>query len=260
MAKSQGYRRLSRRDFLKDAGLVAGGAAISSMTALSACGAPAQTIITQTTPTTVTLPGATVTVTASPPSLSATTPPPPIGATVATTTLAAALASRKSATAFQTQPVPKDKLLALLWAAWGINRPESGKRTAPSAVNAQEIDIYVAQSDGVYLYDARANQLTLVSAQDARARAATMSSLQSAPVHLLFVADYTKLGGIAQPQKELWSASHTGFIGQNVYLFCAAEGLGARFHTSVDRAALKDILKLRTDQAVVFAQVVGYPR
>jgi nitroreductase len=171
-----------------------------------------------------------------------------------------ALKKRKSTSAFQPQPLPKEKLLDLLWAAWGINRPDSGKRTAPTAMNAQEIDIYVLLSEGVYVYDAKGNRLTPVLAQDLRAKAVTMGSMKDAPVHLLFVADYAKFRTISQSQKELYSACHTGFIGQNVYLYCAAEGLGAHFYASIDRAVLKDSLKLREDQAVVFAQAVGYPK
>lgn len=168
--------------------------------------------------------------------------------------------NRKSTNAFQPQPLSKEKLLDLLWAAWGINRPDSGKRTAPSAMNAQEIDIYVLLPEEVYVYDAKGNQLTPVLAQDLRTKAATQGFMREAPVHLLFVADYAKFRNIPQSQKELFSAAHTGFIGQNVYLYCASEGLGAHFHTSIDRAALKDSLKLREDQAIVFAQVVGYPK
>jgi len=171
-----------------------------------------------------------------------------------------ALKKRKSASAFQPQPLPKEKLLDLLWAAWGINRPDSGKRTAPTAMNAQEIDIYVLLAEGVYVYDAKGNQLTPVLAQDLRAKAVSMGSMKDAPVHLLFVADYARFRMVSQSQRELYSACHTGFIGQNVYLYCAAEGLGARFYASVDRAALKDSLKLREDQAIVFAQAVGYPK
>jgi nitroreductase len=171
-----------------------------------------------------------------------------------------ALRNRKSTNAFQTEPVPKDKLLDLLWAAWGINRPASGKRTAPSAVNAQEIDLYVLLPDGAFVYDAKANQLTLVVEGDLRAKAVTRGSMKDAPVHLVFVADYAKFGNMPRSQTELWSASHTGFIGQNVYLYCAAEGLGAHFYAAIDRAALKASLKLRDDQAVIFGQAVGYPK
>ena len=147
------------------------------------------------------------------------------------------------------------------WTAWGINRPDSGKRTAPTASNAQNIDIYVLLPDGVYIYDAKGNQLTPVLAQDLRTKATTQEAMKDAPVQLLFVADYAKFrGNVPQAQKERDSAAHTGFIGQNVYLYCASEGLGAHFYATIDRAALKDSLKLRDDQGIVFAQAVGYPK
>jgi nitroreductase len=174
-------------------------------------------------------------------------------------TLSEAFKNRRSTNAFQLQQLPKEQLLALLWAAWGINRPDIGKRTAPSAMNAQEIDIYILLPDGVYVYDAKGNQLTPLMAQDLRTKAATQQFMREAPVHLLYVADYAKFrADVPQAQRERYSAAHTGFIGQNVYLYCAGEGLGAHFHTSIDRAGLKDILKLRQDQEIVFAQVVGY--
>ena len=172
-----------------------------------------------------------------------------------------ALRNRKSTNGFQPQPLTDEKLLSVLWAAWGINRPDSGKRTAPTAMNAQEIDIYVLLPQGVYVYDAKGNQLTSVSTQDLRTEATTQESMKDAPVQLLFVADYAKFRrNLPQSQKELYSAAHTGFIGQNVYLYCASEGLGAHFYATIDRAALKDSLKLREDQAIVFAQAVGYPK
>ncbi len=171
-----------------------------------------------------------------------------------------ALKNRKSTGTFQTQPLAKDKVLSLLAAGWGINRLDSGKRTAPSAMNAQEIDVYVFLPEGVYVYDAKGNQLTQVLAQDLRTQSGTTAYMKDTPLHLLFVADYAKFRNVPQPQKELFSAAHTGFIGQNVYLYCASEGLGAHFHTSTDRAGLRDPLKLRDDQAIVFGQVVGYPK
>jgi nitroreductase len=175
-------------------------------------------------------------------------------------TLMDALKNRKSATTFQSQPLPKEILLDLLWSAWGINRPDSGKRTAPSAMNAQEIDIYVLLSDGVFIYDAKANQIVSVLAQDIRVKIGTQGLIKDAPVQLLFVADYAKYRIGSQSQKELYSACHTGFIGQNVYLYCASQGLASRFYAGLDRAALKESLKLRDDQAIVFAQAVGYPK
>ena len=172
-----------------------------------------------------------------------------------------AFKSRKSTNGFQTQPLTNEKLLSLLWAAWGINRPDSGKRTAPSAMNAQDIDIYVLLPEGAYIYDAKGNQLTPVLAQDLRTKATIQDSMKDAPVQLLFVADYAKFrGNVPQVQKELYSATHSGFIGQNVYLYCVSEGLGAHFYVNINRAALKDSLKLREDQAIVYAQAIGYPK
>ena len=176
-------------------------------------------------------------------------------------TVSEALRNRKSTNGFQPQPLTNEKLLNVLWAAWGINRPDSGKRTAPTANNVQNIDIYILLPEGVYVYDAKENHLTPVLAQDLRTKATTQEALKDAPVQLLFVADYAKFrANIPQAQKELYSAAHTGFIGQNVYLYCASEGLGAHFYATIDRAALKDSLKLREDQAIVFAQAVGYPK
>ncbi len=184
----------------------------------------------------------------------------PSGQVAKVATLSEALRNRKSTNAFQPQPLSNEKLLDLLWAAWGINRQDSGKRTAPTAMNTQAIDIYVLLPEGVYLYDAKGNQLTPVLAEDLRTKATNEEFLKEAPVHLLFVADYAKFGMIPQSQKELYSAAHTGFIGQNVYLYCASEGLGAHFYANIDRASLKDSLKLGEDQPIVFAQAVGYPK
>ena len=172
-----------------------------------------------------------------------------------------AIRGRKSTNGFQTQPLTNEKLMNVLWAAWGINRPDSGKRTAPSANNVQNIDIYVLLPEGAYVYDAQGNQLTSLLAQDLRLKATSQDALKDAPVQLLYVADYAKFrANVPQTQRELYSAAHTGFIGQNVYLYCASEGLGAHFYATIDRAALRDSLKLRDDQAILFAQAVGYAK
>ena len=127
-------------------------------------------------------------------------------------------------------------------------------------MNAQEIDIYVLTSDGVSVYDAKANQLTSVLTQDLRAKAGTMAFMKDAPVHLVFVADYAKFRTTPQSQKELYSAAHTGFIGQNVYLYCAATGLACVVRGLVDRRKLAPALRLRIEQRIVLAQTVGYAR
>jgi SagB-type dehydrogenase family enzyme len=172
-----------------------------------------------------------------------------------------ALKERKSTKAFHPQAISEDMLSNLLWAAFGVNRPDTGKRTAPSAVNSQEMDIYVILATGVYLYDASAHQLTPILATDLRALAGTQDYVKDAPINFLYIADYAKMRASFSPTKKaLFSASHAGFIGQNVYLCCASEGLGTVFRDSIDRAALREILKLRKDQDIVFAQTIGYIR
>jgi SagB-type dehydrogenase family enzyme len=168
-----------------------------------------------------------------------------------------ALAERKSSRAFSPKSLSDQDLSNLLWAAFGINRPESGKRTAPSAVNWQEIDIYVADANGLYLYDAGTHTLEPVLAGDIRAATGTQSFVKDAPVNLIFVSDYSKITW--EEQGDFYSATDTGFISQNVYLYCASQGLATVVRGLVDKPALAQTMKLRPDQKVVLAQSVGYP-
>jgi len=171
-----------------------------------------------------------------------------------------ALKERKSARAFSPEKLPAQTLGDLLWAAFGINRPDSGQRTAPSAMNRQEIDIYVAMADGLYLYDAKENTLQPVLGQDLRAVTGMQDFVKVAPVELIYVADYSRMGRGNDEDKNLYSAADTGFIGQNVYLFCASEGLATVVRGSVDRPALAKGMKLRPEQRIILAQTVGYPK
>src|ERR1017187_1316474 len=147
----------------------------------------------------------------------------------------------------------------LLWAAFGINRPD-GRRTAPSAMNWQEISIYVATSAGVYVYDAKANVLEPVLAGDFRAATGTQPFVKDAAVNLVYVSDLSKTGGAASSEAEMYTAADVGFIAQNVYLYCASEGLGAVVRASVDKPALAKTLKLQPQQRIILAQSVGYPK
>jgi nitroreductase len=170
-----------------------------------------------------------------------------------------ALKARQSSREFDTKGLPLQVLSNLLWAAWGINRPD-GKRTAPSAMNMQEIDIYVALAEGLYLYDAKANMLRPVLAKDIRAMTGGQPFVKDAPVNLVYVADYSKMGKGTAKDKAFFSAANTGFIGQNVYLFCASEGLATVVRAYIDKPALAKAMKLRPDQKIVLAQTVGYPK
>jgi SagB-type dehydrogenase family enzyme len=170
------------------------------------------------------------------------------------------LKDRSSSRSFSTEKLSLPALSNLLWAAFGINRPDSGKRTAPSAMNSQEIDIYVANADGLYLYDAKAQQLQTILSEDIRAMTGRQPFVKEAPVNLIYVADFSRMGTASKEDKDLYSAADTGFISENVYLYCASEGLATVVRGSIDRLSLAKAMKLRPDQKIILAQTVGYPK
>jgi nitroreductase len=148
----------------------------------------------------------------------------------------------------------------LLWAAWGVNRADSGKRTAPSARNWQELDVYVALPGGVFLYDAAANTLTPVVAGDLRALTGGQDFVKDAPLTLVFVADTARMKGAHADDQKALAWADAAFISENVYLFCASEGLATGVRAMLDRDALAKAIKLAPTQMVVFAQSVGFPK
>ncbi len=168
------------------------------------------------------------------------------------------LKERQTAREFGSQALSRQILSNLLWAAFGINRPESGKRTAPSAMNRQEIQIYIATAEGVYLFEPKAHALKPVLAEDLRAATGTQPFVKDAPVNLVYVADLAK----ADPDEEAvrYAFVDAGFIAQNVYLFCASERLATVVRGSVDRPALARAMKLAPNQKIILAQTVGYPK
>ena len=170
-----------------------------------------------------------------------------------------ALAKRSTARAFDSKELSAQQLSSLLWAAFGINRPD-GKRTAPSAMNFQETDIYVLLKQGAYVYSATSNRLDLVVAEDIRALGGTQSFVKDAPVTLVFVADFARMGQGSDDNKKNTANIDVGYISQNAYLYCASEGLVTGARGSVDRATLGPRLKLRPDQRIILAQSVGYPK
>ena len=170
------------------------------------------------------------------------------------------LKDRQTIRDYTAEKLSPQVLSNLLWAAFGINRPESGKRTAPSAVNWQEIDIYVALEEGLYLYDAKANELKPILAKDIRGDTGPQPFVAGAPLNLVYVADYTRMGKADDAAKDTYSACDTGFISQNVYLYCASAGLGTVVRGYVDKEALAKTMNLAPTQKVVLAQTVGYPK
>lgn len=170
-----------------------------------------------------------------------------------------ALDKRQSNRSFSSKELSPQMLSNLLWAAFGVNRTDSGKRTAPSARNWQEIDIYLCTQKGVYIYDAKNNALKLLMEKDIRAETGKQKFTQDAPACLVYVANFDRMSGSPEG-KTFYSAADTGFISQNVYLFCASSGLNTVVLGYVDKPTLEKILKLSKNQKVVLTQPVGHPK
>lgn len=174
-----------------------------------------------------------------------------------------ALNERQSTRSFTNDNLTPQQLSNLLWAAWGINRPADKKRTAPSSRNVQEIDVYVALQSGLYLYNAESNDLKQVHIRDIRNLCGTQEFVAGAPVNLIFVADLAKLGkkegDIIKESDLLSSYANTGFIAQNVYLYCASENLGCVVRGMVPKDKLAPEMGLRSNQIIILAQTVGVP-
>jgi SagB-type dehydrogenase family enzyme len=170
-----------------------------------------------------------------------------------------ALKERHSSREFSSRTLPKQVLSNLLWAAAGVNRPATGKRTAPSARDWREVDVYVALAEGVYRYDSNEHNLILLKDEDLRAATGMQDFVGNAPVNLIYVANLNRMEDASPEKKNFYAAADTGFIAQNVYLFCASEGLATVVRGSVDREALASMLGLTDQQRVILAQTVGYP-
>jgi nitroreductase len=170
-----------------------------------------------------------------------------------------ALELRRTTREFSTAPLSPTELSDLVWAAFGINRPETGGRTAPSAWDHQEIDIYVITGEAAYLYQPSRHVLQPVRDGDLRELACTEDFARQAPVELVYVADHSRMPRTRAWERERTAYIDTGFIGQNVYLYCASAGLATVIHESADVGALAEALELRGDQQVIIAQAVGHP-
>ena len=170
-----------------------------------------------------------------------------------------ALKNRQSLRNIAPDKLPLQELGNMLWAARGINRPEIGKLTALTAVNWLEIDVYVALPEGLYLYNAKEHVVTPLINEDLRQFAGKQKFVQTAPVVLIYTADFDKMTGASGENKAFYSATDTGFISQNVYLYCASEGLATVVLGMVDKPQLQEKMKLRPAQRVILTQPVGLP-
>ena len=181
--------------------------------------------------------------------------PPP--ALPAAATLEKALKARRSARSFAPEALPLETVSTLLWAAFGVNRRDGDGRTAPSAHGWREIEPYVVLAEGAYRYDAGAHRLDLVKAEDLRALTGTQSFVASAPLNLVYVAEFARVQGVRADEREFLVGADAGCVAQNVYLCCAALGLATVVRGLVDRRALAHALGLSATQRIALAQSVG---
>ena len=170
-----------------------------------------------------------------------------------------AIAARHSAREFSAKELPPQTLSNMLWAADGINRANGG-RTAPSAINAQEIDVYVALPSGAYLYDAAANALRLVAGSDLRRVTGYQDFVDDAALDLVYVADHGRMKLVPAASRESYASVAAGAITQNVYLFAAGNGLATVIRAWIDRDAIAKALGLSHDHQVLLSQTVGFPK
>jgi nitroreductase len=171
-----------------------------------------------------------------------------------------ALRLRHSTRGYDPRALSDETLSTLLWAAFGINRPATGDRTAPYWRHVMVIDIYVATANGVWLYDPRQHALLPHLAADIRADTGLQDFVATAPVNLVYVAHGERMQDVTPEERRLYASVDAGFIGQNVYLACASEGLGSVFRAALDAQKLGRALALGPDQFVTFAQTVGYAK
>ena len=171
-----------------------------------------------------------------------------------------ALRLRRSIREYADKPLAAQVLSDLLWAAFGINRPATGDRTAPYWRHVMVIDVYAAMADGVWLYEPKRHALAPHLSTDIRAQTGTQDFVGTAPLNLIYVAHGERMQDISAEDRRLYASVDTGFIGQNVYLFCASEGLATVFRGAVDYETLAKTMKLGAGQFVTFAQTVGYPK
>lgn len=165
---------------------------------------------------------------------------------------------RKSDRSFDARAIPLQKLGDVLWAGFGINRPTESRRTAPSAMNSQEIDLYVALPEGLFLYEPAAHQLAPVLNKDVRHLGGQAFSKEAAAV-LFFIADLARLERAKEADRMFYAAFDAGVVSQNIYLYCASENLATVVH-ELNRGPLQEVLPLRSSQKIIFAQALGYPK
>ncbi len=171
-----------------------------------------------------------------------------------------ALNERSSSRDFIDKDLTEQQLSNLLWAAFGINRKDIKKRTAPTSRNNQDIEIYLTTKNGLFLYKAEEHALEKKSDKDFREVSGKQDFVKVAALNLIYVSNLNKLGNSPVEVKRMTAATHCGFIGQNVYLYCASEGLISVFRSWIDKDKIAEVLKLPEGFEVIYTQTVGYSK
>ncbi len=171
-----------------------------------------------------------------------------------------ALNERSSSRDFIDKELTDQQLSNLLWAAFGINRKEINKRTAPSSHNNQDIEIYLTTKNGLFIYKVEEHALEKLSDVDMRSVAGKQNFVKEAAVNLIYVSNFKKLGKASIEVKRMTAATHCGFIGQNVYLYCASEGLISVFRAWINKEKIAKELNLPENYEVIYSQSVGYSK
>jgi SagB-type dehydrogenase family enzyme len=170
-----------------------------------------------------------------------------------------ALSKRKTERNISDKKLTLQQLSEVLWAADGINRPD-GKRTSPAAMAKYAVDIYVVLAEGVYLYDVAKHELTPVAKGDFRKQAGMQDFVYIAPVNLVYVLNLKnwqdKSRPIPEQKRDRWINVELGCIAQNVYLYCASEGLGTVIRGMIDEKKFSEVIKVKPEQ-ILLAQTVG---
>ncbi len=174
------------------------------------------------------------------------------------TPLMDALAKRKTSRDYSTKEISTQIISNLLWAAFGINRPQSGQRTAASAWGVQDIDIYIASSKGLFRYDAKNISLISIKPNDIRKLTAVgQPDVAKAPIQIIYVSNYSRMSDLGD-EKMVYSWAHTGLIAQNVYLYCASKDMACGIHTNFDNIVLGKAMGIGNDEHITLTQGAGY--
>ena len=162
-----------------------------------------------------------------------------------------ALNKRQSIRSFQNKDLSIQQLSNLLWAANGFNRDD--KRTAPTANNRQELELYITTREALYFYDARNHSLREIKKGDLRGETGAQDFVAKVPLNLIFVVDMQKASG------REYAFTGCGFVSQNIYLYAVSEGLGTVVRGSFDKERLHSLLELKPSQEVLLTQSVAFP-